>query len=766
MIQFIRLQNWRSHSDSTLEFKEGTNLLVGNMGSGKSSCMDAISFALYGTFPALERRKLKLIDLFRMNETTSSVSMAFKWNGSIYKVERKLVKGKKVDSNAEIFKDNAMVETGAVAVTEYIEQLLAVDYDLFTRAIYSEQNNIDYFLTLDPRRRKTEIDTLLGLDRFEDARTNAVSLINRIKQNRKIFESQFNPEKLIESKETLSKNRLEHEGMIKKQNELEILINEKQKLVHELKSNFDSLQKKKIQFDTLSKEKIVLETKKSQLEIELQGAQIEESIIEKIKKSLEENKAKKIQLTKEIRELDSILSNLSKEIGSAESKIKKIESDEKKLDLAKQELEQILKQQSLDQLLNEKDELEKTAISFLSEKKSLISQNEELHEMLKNLKPDLSNCPICDNPLGEKGIEHIIDEKNKKIANQRKRIDEIELLINGKKKEFSELSKKIKQAESLTTNIISLEKEIQEKEKTAVFAKELNFKITAQISAKEKLQKQNADIDPLIHEQTIQCNKMLELLSRQKQQIDVINKLGFTIKSLEELQYNGDDYEKQRTQLEGARIDYERLASEKSSARKQIEMQIQMINQLQKEIEKSITLESEIKRYEFLEEQLLIFKNALLETQTSLRSGLSDAINAAMNEIWSIFYPYQNYPGIRLCVTEKDYTFELLDHESWKNLESIASGGERACAALTLRVALAMVLTPNLSWLILDEPTHNLDSEAVSLLSETLQTRVPEVVAQTFVITHEEGLMGADFSSSHRLVRDKNHLTSTKIESL
>jgi DNA repair exonuclease SbcCD ATPase subunit len=75
-----------------------------------------------------------------------------------------------------------------------------------------------------------------------------------------------------------------------------------------------------------------------------------------------------------------------------------------------------------------------------------------------------------------------------------------------------------------------------------------------------------------------------------------------------------------------------------------------------------------------------------------------------------------------------------------------------------------MVLTPNLSWLILDEPTHNLDSEAINLLSLTLQTRVPEVVKQTFVITHEDGLMGADFASSYRLVRDKGALGATKTE--
>jgi DNA repair exonuclease SbcCD ATPase subunit len=74
------------------------------------------------------------------------------------------------------------------------------------------------------------------------------------------------------------------------------------------------------------------------------------------------------------------------------------------------------------------------------------------------------------------------------------------------------------------------------------------------------------------------------------------------------------------------------------------------------------------------------------------------------------------------------------------------------------------VLTPRLSWLILDEPTHNLDKEAINLLSHALQFKVPEVVKQTFVITHEEGLMGSDFASSYRLTRDKEQNGETKVE--
>ena len=71
-----------------MEFKPGTNLLVGIMGAGKSSILEAISFALYGTFPALERRKLKQEDVLRINEQKSKVILDFEWSNHNYKIER------------------------------------------------------------------------------------------------------------------------------------------------------------------------------------------------------------------------------------------------------------------------------------------------------------------------------------------------------------------------------------------------------------------------------------------------------------------------------------------------------------------------------------------------------------------------------------------------------------------------------------------------------------------------------------------------------
>lgn len=82
------------------------------------------------------------------------------------------------------------------AVTAAARRITGVDYDLFTRAIYSEQNNIDYFLALAAGRRKEEMDNLLGLDRFEQARASLTTVIGRLAARRGATEERFSRERL------------------------------------------------------------------------------------------------------------------------------------------------------------------------------------------------------------------------------------------------------------------------------------------------------------------------------------------------------------------------------------------------------------------------------------------------------------------------------------------------------------------------------------------------------------------------------------------
>jgi DNA repair exonuclease SbcCD ATPase subunit len=144
-----------------------------------------------------------------------------------------------------------------------------------------------------------------------------------------------------------------------------------------------------------------------------------------------------------------------------------------------------------------------------------------------------------------------------------------------------------------------------------------------------------------------------------------------------------------------------------------------------------------------------------------------DTINKAMTTIWQEIYPYKDFTNARLSVVPQGYDLEVLTRNNeWIRVEGILSGGERSAAALCIRIAFSLVLTKKLSMLILDEPTHNLDYNAITKLSEMLREEMPKLVEQIFIITHEKNLEKAASSNLYLLKRDKNNDETTQLEDI
>ena len=161
------------------------------------------------------------------------------------------------------------------------------------------------------------------------------------------------------------------------------------------------------------------------------------------------------------------------------------------------------------------------------------------------------------------------------------------------------------------------------------------------------------------------------------------------------------------------------------------------------------------------------FKSALVDTEGLLRNRLITSINGMMQSIWSEIYPYADYTGIRLDAGRDDYRLEARtsngEEAVWSEVDGMASGGERSMACLAMRIAFAMVVVPNLKWLILDEPTHNIDENGIMRFVEMLGDSLPKVVEQVFVITHEGELKQVNAARIYQLERDKDNNGHTKV---
>lgn len=768
MIKSIHLVNWRSHHDSKFEFRKGTNLLVGIMGAGKSSVLEGISFALFGTFPALERRKLKLDDIVRLNERVARVALEFEWEGRPYRVVRAIERGKRgTNSSAQLFRDGLLAEEGPVAVTAYVQTLLSMDYGLFTRAIYSEQNNIDYFLTLDPRRRKEEVDALLGLDKFELARANAVSVINQVRGRREAISSKFNLQRLAELDGEEKAHSSEAASAGTKLAEVSAACDAKGKELASLVASFEGMRLKRERFDHLQKESIRILAQQEALQKELEGSETDESAYEKEKTELSRLITERARQMNALKAWEAKNASLSKEAGATEAKIRSAAEAKAKLEAAQAELKSLLAADaSQERLQTAQKECENALLALESERRSDEQAVAEASELMKKLKPGLSECPLCSSKLDDSGITHIKSEKDALVSAKKKRLAALAETIQKKTHENSTLVLRLKKASLLADRAAQLEGELKGAEGLSERKKRAEGELAALATERKGLQKRADEASSAVEKLHVSLSRMETVLAKRKTLLSLGKALAEAREGLATTEFNEKSFDAHRESVERLRIDAERLFAERKAASALLETSKKMLAMVQIELSALRAMEVGIAELYRLEEQLSIYKNALLETQTGLRASLSEAINTAMNELWPIFYPYRNYRALRLAVSEKDYVFEVDDGSEWKPLETIASGGERACAALTLRVALAMVLTPKLSWLILDEPTHNLDREAVGLLSEALQVKVPEVVKQTFVITHDEAFMGSEFASSYRLMRDKETNGDTKVEAI
>ena len=58
MIRNLKLIGWKSHENTEIDLSHGTNVLVGIMGSGKSSILQGLTFGLFGEIPEVKSRKL------------------------------------------------------------------------------------------------------------------------------------------------------------------------------------------------------------------------------------------------------------------------------------------------------------------------------------------------------------------------------------------------------------------------------------------------------------------------------------------------------------------------------------------------------------------------------------------------------------------------------------------------------------------------------------------------------------------------------------
>ncbi|MEW5955358.1 MAG: SMC family ATPase [Candidatus Micrarchaeota archaeon] len=506
MILSLKLRHWKSHESSELSFGKGTNLIIGAMGSGKTSIMDAVCFALYGTFPALKSRKVRLEDVVMQRPAKFSkaeVAMEFAVGDKAFVVSRSISGGA---SDAFLRDKTGSLLEGPQSqrVTEAVERLLRVDYELFTRSIYSEQNRIDYFIALGKGERKKQVDELLGIDKFEDARSTAATVTNRLKARKVELDSRLRQQDAQKIASEITVLRSELAGLEAKKNGAAASLRELEKKAaeaagelsqtEEKERKYNDFEREKARAEALAKqhsasrdkraaalsrkitraelaEKTVVEKRVSEFKKALQELRQVEGQVKALREQAESAKrdsaalqdvivSKRTQqelLDKLLKKRDEARKTLSEADSAAARAAAQLDSlRRQEADLLAQASETSGLRQKLT-LLSDAENLLATARSDSNHLRELVASlnasSEQFESALQSLSTESASCPVCDSPLPAEKKARLSHEKTAALDKTRAEFD-------GARKRLAEAEEREKQLESDVSQALALKQRL------------------------------------------------------------------------------------------------------------------------------------------------------------------------------------------------------------------------------------------------------------------------------------------------------------------
>jgi len=263
LLKSLHLENIRSYNSLDLEFQKGKTLLSGDIGSGKTTILLAIEFALFG----LIRGALSGSALLRHGKQTGRVELEFEIDNKNIKISRILKKtttgisqdagfieidGTRTDSTAVELKSKILEIIG------YPEELLTKSKNLLFRyTVYTPQEEMKQILFETKEERLEKIRKLFDIDKYKKIKENASNyskdLRSEIRANseleNEILKLKENEKEFVEQKIQKDKQQEELELKIKDAQKNEKHQEEKLEIIKEEEKKLQELKRKQALLD-------------------------------------------------------------------------------------------------------------------------------------------------------------------------------------------------------------------------------------------------------------------------------------------------------------------------------------------------------------------------------------------------------------------------------------------------------------------------------------------------------------------------------------
>jgi len=764
MIERLVLKDFKSHEDSDIEFYPSLNVFLGEVGAGKTSILEAISFALFGRYAGNVNNN----ELIRRGAEKAEISLIFSINSGRYKIDRTIHSKKTQKAKLSIFEETdwKLAVEGASAVSKSIEDLLDVDSSTFLAAIYASQGEIKEMLETQPGKRRERLDKLLGIDVYEkiwrtlgDARNLVLNELTGAQEKASGFE-------LLEKQIEDLKDRLE-----KSREELEMLTT----FLKEIEDRLEPAEQQLKIFEDLKQ-------KLSQLETQIEGKNNEIKNSSASSKSLEENFNKAVEAEKTYR------------------KNKQFIQLEKELEKEKRRVETALQQKNnLETLFKRDNDALQEATERQTKLEGQIKQLKTLGEHQQTLEKEKEILPELKKKQAEleKKLEGLKEEAVKafaKIENQKRKVERVAELgecptcLQTVPKEHKEEIKREtgKAVAKLTTDHVALEKvrahvqslldDLKKKVDLALTADKEYAKVLVQIRMLESCREENEEINTRLEEIKYRIKENRKNTAEIKGTPITLARVTEKLRGVTSKAELAKEAEKQMA----AKKDLETMLLREKETLKELKLQLSKLQFSKKEVAENYDLKEHkatdtnvrvlhknqvettegVKRLkksmledadqiEQAEKQLdekrkawkqvekLKMENKLLEV---LRKSLREVVQPVMrknnvlnvSQAFHAFYQELSNDNIDYAAIDEEGNVDVTRNGEPSPVNSL-SGGETTCAALALRLAICSSLTKN-QLLLLDEPTIHLDELYRAKLRDFLGNHNFE---QLIVVTHD-----------------------------
>ena len=486
----------RLHLSGFLSYRDPVDLdftgfdlacISGQNGAGKSSLLDAITFALFG-----EARK-RDDAIINITCDAAEVALEFEYEGAIYRIQRTKPRNKSTLLEFTVRADDGawrpLTEATMRATEERIQSTLRLDYETFINASFFLQGKADQFAQQRPGDRKRILSSILGLEVWESYRAEAARRRMNAEKNLSVIDARLAEIDLELGEEDARKEKL---AAVEKEFSTQKALADKSKEILDQQR----LLQEKFAGEEKQVEKQAAETTRLQKELDEQNARLLErqqeraglqdhiSREEQIKSAKEEWEKAKIALEK----WDALAGNFQKfdkqraaplqliaaELARLETEVKNLKElhnsaqvIERALPIEKQEIQkQEIEIDELTERVNSIQTLQSDLLALSDTRGSAKAENDHLNARAKELKERIKNleevtrpdCPVCAKPLSEEERVKMIADLNAELETMRGQYADNKKTMDDCNERYVELDNQIK-------GLQGMEREFKEKQR-------------------------------------------------------------------------------------------------------------------------------------------------------------------------------------------------------------------------------------------------------------------------------------------------------------